>query len=133
MDFRVCLGSVLVACGSNAPVASTSPVAPTASEVPGVRTRAVAVSGVVVADGRPIDNALVMSQWSCGTNGCSAARGSVTDAAGRYTIDGLPEGQPVWVTAEKDGFVQQCIATVNPARDKGGPPEVCPHGSWSLP
>jgi hypothetical protein len=35
----------------------------------------------------------------------------MTDAAGRYVIARLPDGAPVWVTAHKDGFVQQCAAT----------------------
>jgi hypothetical protein len=41
----------------------------------------------------------------------------MTDAAGRYVVapprNGivLPDGASVWVTAHKDGFVQQCAAT----------------------
>ena len=115
----VCLGLLLTACGSNEPLTSASPVAPT----PLAPTAPVApvgpnvtLSGVVTENDRPIENAYVEVQWSCG-GGCSAAIGETTDAAGRYVVarppnaTGLPEGATVWVTAHKDGFVQQCAAT----------------------
>lgn len=115
----VCLALLLTACGSNEPLTSASPVAPTplaptapvAPVVPNVT-----LSGVVTENGRPIESAYVEVQWSCG-GGCSAAIGEITDAAGRYVVarppnaTGLPDGATVWVTAHKDGFVQQCAAT----------------------
>jgi hypothetical protein len=70
----------------------------------------VTLSGVVAENGHPIENAAVVVQWSCG-GGCSTGIEGVTDAAGRYVIARLPDAAPVWVTAHKDGFVQQCAAT----------------------
>ena len=104
----LCLGLLLTACGSNEPLTSTSPVAPTAPTAPAVLNGT--LSGVVAENGRPIDSAFVEVQWSCG-GGCSRATGGVSDAAGRYLIDRVPDDGPVWVTAHKDGFVQQCAAT----------------------
>jgi hypothetical protein len=115
----VCLGLLLTACGSNEPLTSASPVAPTpfaptapvAPVVPNVT-----LSGVVTESGHPIENAAVEVQWSCG-GGCSRAIVEMTDAAGRYVVarppnaTGLPDGATVWVTPQKDGFVQQCAAT----------------------
>jgi hypothetical protein len=66
----------------------------------------VTLSGVVAENGHPIENVAVVVQWSCG-GGCSTGTEGVTDAAGRYVIARLPDGAPVWVTAHKDGFVQQ--------------------------
>lgn len=118
----VCLGLLLTACGSNEPLTSASPVAPTplaptAPAAPVVPN--VALFGVVTENGRPIENASVVVQWSCGSGGgCSAAIGGMTDAVGRYVVarptNGtvlLPDGATMWVTAYKDGFVQQCAAT----------------------
>lgn len=109
----VCLGLLLTACGSNEPLTSASPVAPTpvapTAPVAPVVSNAT-LSGVVTENGRPIESAYVDVQWSCG-RGCSSAIGGMTDAAGRYVIARLPDGAPVWVTAHKDGFVQQCAAT----------------------
>jgi len=105
----VCLGLLLTACGTNEPLTSASPVAPTAPTAPAVLNTT--LSGVVAENGRPIESAYVEVQWSCG-GGCSSATGGTTDAAGRYVIARLPDGVPVWVTAHKDGFVQQCAATV---------------------
>ena len=115
----VCLGLLLTSCGSNDPLTSASPVAPTpfaptAPVVPVVPN--VTLSGVVTENGRPIESASVEVQWSCG-GGCSSAIGEMTDAAGRYVVarpphaTGLPDGATVWVTAQKIGFVQQCAAT----------------------
>ena len=104
----VCLGLLLTACGSNKPLTSASPLAPTPPAAPAVLNAT--LSGVVAENGHPIENAAVAVQWSCG-GGCSRETGGVTDAAGRYVIARLPEGAPVWVTAHKDGFVQQCVAT----------------------
>jgi len=110
----VCLGLLLTACGSNEPLTSASPVAPTAPVAPAAPN--VTLSGVVTENGRPIESASVEVQWSCG-GGCSAAIGGMTDAAGRYVVAPLPhgtvlpDGATMWVTAYKDGFVQQCAAT----------------------
>ena len=115
----ICLGLLLTACGSNDPLTPVSAVAPTplaptgpaASVVPNVR-----VSGSVTENGHPIENASVNIQWSCG-GGCSAAIGGMTDAAGRYVIAqstngiALSDGATMWVTAYKDGFVQQCASS----------------------
>jgi hypothetical protein len=68
------------------------------------------LSGVVAENGHPIENAAVAVQWSCG-GGCTSETGGMTDAAGRYVIARVPDDGPVWVTAHKDGFVQQCAAT----------------------
>jgi hypothetical protein len=68
------------------------------------------LSGIVAENGHPIESAAVAVQWSCG-GGCSAETGGMTDAAGRYVVARLPDSAPVWVTAHKDGFVQQCTAT----------------------
>jgi hypothetical protein len=108
----VCLGLLLTACGSNEPLTSASPVAPTSPAAPAVLnlTLNATLSGVVAENGHPIENAAVAVQWSCG-GGCSSETGGVTDAAGRYVIARLPDGAPVWATAHKDGFVQQCAAT----------------------
>jgi hypothetical protein len=114
----VCLGLLLTACGGNEPSASASPVAPTpvapAPAAPVVPN--VTLSGGVTENGHPVENASVNIQWSCG-GGCSALIGGMTDAAGRYVVarptNGivLPDGATIWVTAYKDGFVQQCAAT----------------------
>ena len=108
----VCLGLLLTACGGNEPLTSASPGAPTAPAPPAVlnQTLSGTLSGVVAENGHPIENAAVAVQWSCG-GGCSSETGGMTDAAGRYVIARLPDGAPVWVTAHKDGFVQQCVAT----------------------
>jgi Carboxypeptidase regulatory-like domain len=71
----------------------------------------VTLSGVVAENGHPIENALLEVWWSCG-RGCGRANEGMTDAAGRYTVAGLPEGETVWAIARKDGYVQQCVATV---------------------
>ena len=109
----VCVGLLVTACGSNEPLTSASPVAPTAP-VPLAAGNA-ALSGVVTENGRPIEGASVEVQWSCG-GGCSASIDGITDAAGRYVVAprngiGPPDGAGVWVTAHKDRFVQQCAAT----------------------
>jgi len=104
----VCLGLLITACGSNEPLTSASPVAATAPAAPAVLN--MTLSGVVAENGRPIDNAAVAVQWSCG-GACTSETGGMTDAAGRYVIARLPDSAPVWVTAHKDGFVQQCAAT----------------------
>ena len=108
----VCLGLLLTACGSNAPLSSPSPLPPTPLTVPTVLNLNLnaTLSGIVAENGHPIENAAVAVQWSCGS-GCSAETGGMTDAAGRYVVARLPDGAPVWVTAHKDGFVQQCVAT----------------------
>ena len=108
----ICLGLLLTACGSNEPLISASPLPPTPLAVPTVLNLNLnaTLSGIVAENGRPIENAAVAVQWSCG-GGCSSETGGMTDAAGRYVIGRLPDGAPVWVTARKDGFVQQCVAT----------------------
>jgi hypothetical protein len=112
-----CPGIFLAACG-NGQVTSISSVAPTAPETPTVRILTATLSGVVTDSGRPIENASITIQWSCENSfgGCSASTGTITDAAGRYTIDRLPENQTVWATANKDGYVQQCVATATTTR-----------------
>jgi hypothetical protein len=108
----VCLGLLLTDCGRNAPVTSPSPVAPTAPASPAVLnfTLNATLSGVVAENGHPVENAFVNVQFSCGS-GCSSQIGGMTDAAGRYIVARLPDSAPVWVTAYKDGFVQQCAAS----------------------
>ncbi len=109
------LGLLFTACGSSERFTSVIPVAPspftpTAPLAPVVPN--VALSGVVTENGHPVENAAVEVQWSCG-GGCSSAigPGGMTDVAGRYVVARLPDGATVWVTAYKDGFVQQCVAT----------------------
>jgi len=110
----VCLGLLLTACGSNEPLTSATPLAPnplaTAPAAPVVPS--VALSVVVTENGHPVENATVEVQWPCGGS-CSSAigPGGMTDVAGRYVVARLPDGETVWVTAYKDGFVQQCAAT----------------------
>jgi hypothetical protein len=110
---------LLAGCGGNEPLASAvSSVAPTALQTPTVQILTATLSGVVTEGGRPIENAPVTVQWACENSfgGCSAGTGTITDAAGRYTINRLPENQTVWATANKDGYVQQCVATATPTR-----------------
>jgi hypothetical protein len=117
----VCFGLVLTSCGSNEPLTSANPVAPTPvapTAPPGPVVSNVVMSGGVTENGHPVENASVNVQWSCG-GGCSAATGGATDAAGRYVVSRptnangvvLPDGATIWVTAYKDGFVQQCAAS----------------------
>ena len=91
---------------------SPSPVAPTAPAALAVLdlTLNATLSGVVAENGHPVEHAFVNVQFSCGS-GCSSQTGGMTDGAGRYVVARLPDGAPVWATAYKDGFVQQCAAT----------------------
>lgn len=115
----ISIGLLLNACGSNDPLTSANsvgptPLAPTPPMAPLIAN--LALSGFVTENGIPVENATVEVQWSCG-GGCSAAVGAMTDAAGRYVISqstngiALSDGATMWVTAHKDGFVQQCAAT----------------------
>ena len=112
----VCLGLLLAACGTNEPLTSASSVAPMPLPTPpmGPVVPNAALSGVVTENGHPVGEAAVEVQWSCG-NGCGSATGGMTDGAGRYVVGLsttlLPDGATMWVTAHKDGFVQQCAAT----------------------
>ena len=118
----LCLLLVLSACGGEPP----SP--PTAPTVPGVPSTPVAptftLSGVITErfSGRPVQGAKVwvwpftfaqLRGWPPG-----GMRMTPSDAAGRYTISGLPSLGPVWVsTAQTWGgynapYVHQCVTTV---------------------
>lgn len=107
----LCLALLVAACGRDEPLVSANPVAPTAPAAPTVGILTLTLSGVVAEDGHAIENALVEVWWSCG-RGCGRANQGMTDAAGRYKVAGLPEGETVWAIARKDGYLQQCIATV---------------------
>ena len=112
----VCLAVFVAACGRNDPLVSASPVAPTAPTFTAAGT--VTLSGVVAEDGHPIENARVEAWWSSGRS--ATAYESITDAAGRYRIAGLPmprEGITFWAIARKDGYVQQCVETATTQAD----------------
>jgi len=114
----VCFGLILTNCGSNQPLTSASSVAPTPiarpTPMPPIDPNA-SLSGVVTENGHPVENAAVLVQWSCGF-GCSSGIGGMTDVAGKYVVvpsasrSVIPDGTTMWVTASKDGFVQQCAA-----------------------
>jgi hypothetical protein len=114
----VSLATLVAGCGGNEPVAPVSSVAPTAVGTPTTGIPTATLSGIVTEGGRPIENASVTVQWSCENSfgGCSAGTGTITDAAGRYVINRLPENQAMWATAYKDGYVQQCVATTTTLR-----------------
>jgi hypothetical protein len=107
-----CLALLVAGCGGNELSVSANPVAPTDSALPPVGIPSLlTVSGVVAEDGHPIENAQVGVWWSCG-RGCGRGNEGMTDATGRYKVAGILEGETVWAIARKDGYVQQCIATV---------------------
>jgi hypothetical protein len=114
----VWLAAFLAGCGGNEPVAYVGSVAPTTVATPTMPVPTATLSGIVTEGGRPIENAAVTVQWSCENSfgGCSAGTGTISDAAGRYTINRVPANQAVWATANKDGYVQQCVATATTTR-----------------
>jgi hypothetical protein len=111
------LSLLIAGCGSSNPSAPTtpSPSIPIVSGGPPIATGAYTVSGVVAESGRPVANASVNAWVETSGAGYSYwyAHGPLhTDASGGYRMTSLPGGARVWVQLNKDGYVQQCAASV---------------------
>src|SRR5437764_424271 len=106
------LGALLPsACSNGSSSPSTAPT-PTATSTPTSYT----VSGVVSDGAQPIEGAYISAwivQGPFGSAYALWAHGSLlTDAAGHYSLTGLPAQAIVWLNTLKVGYVQQCAAAV---------------------
>ena len=119
----LCLLLVMSACGEEPRSLPTAPTVPTVAGTPVGPT--FTLSGVIIErfSGRPVQGAKVwVWPFTLGQLRSWPPAGMQTtpsDAAGRYTISGLPALGPVWVsTAQTWGdafsapYVHQCVTTV---------------------
>lgn len=119
----LCLLLVMSACGEEPRSLTTAPTVPAVPSTPVGPT--FTLSGVIIErfSGRPVQGAKVwVSPFTMGQLRSwppAGMRATPSDAAGRYSISGLPSLGPIWVsTAQTWGdafsapYVHQCVTTV---------------------
>ena len=94
----------------------STPVTPVPNRPPSPTPGSYAITGLVREAGRPIAgvnvNAWVAEDGGFGYSWWWAHGQLHADAAGRYSISGLPSGVHVWLQAFQDGYDQQCAVSV---------------------
>jgi len=108
---------LVTGCSPTAPSQSRSTSTPSTTAPPGYQPGQYTVSGLVTESGRPVAAANVNAWVSDGSFGYSwqyvhGFKPAVSDDGGHYHLTSLGANARVWLEASKDGYVQQCAATL---------------------